>query len=315
MTSSEHKRWCAFFASTARRLLLLLTALVLSLSAGTGCAVGADTGPAPVYHRIVSLSPLITENIFLLGAGDSLVGTTFYCQRPQAARHTEKVGSVMDLSIEKVISLRPDLILASNLTPLPQVAKLERLGFQVETFGQPASFAEICTHFLRLGRLLGLEEQAELIVEQTTNKVRNIQRAVAGLPRQKVFLQVGAHPLFSSVKNSFTHDFIELAGGMNIAGDQRSGAIKTEKVIALDPDVIIIAVMGSELGGLGAEQLQKWNTYTSIKAARNGRVHVVDPDLVCSPSPTTFADTLVAIAALIHPHLVKAEIEKSSASL
>ncbi|MBM9538080.1 ABC transporter substrate-binding protein [Desulfobulbus alkaliphilus] len=314
MTSSEPAhRCCSMSIMPSRLLLFLLTALVLSLPASLSSA--AHAGAAPLYQRIVSLSPLLTENIFLLGAGDNLVGNTLYCQRPHAAQDIEKVGSVMESSIEKIISLRPDLILASNLTPLAQIAQLERLGFRVETFAQPASFAEICSQFLRLGRLLGLEKQAEMVIEQATDTVRNIQDAVAGLPRQKVFLQVGAHPLFSSVKNSFTHDFIELGGGVNIAEDQRSGAIKVEKVVALDPDVIIIAVMGSELGGVGAEQQQMWNTYSSIRATRSGRVHVVDPDLVCSPSPTTFADTLVTIATLIHPQLAQAKTEKPSALL
>ena len=311
MTSSEQAhRSCSYFIVPSRLLLLLLT-LAISLSARTGGAVDAEV--EPTYHRIVSLSPLITENIFLLGAGDSLVGNTFYCQRPHAALDKEKVGSVMELSIEKIISLRPDLILASNLTPLRQVAQLEHLGFRVETFGQPTSFTDICTHFLRLGDLLELEKQAQIIVGQAANKVRTIEYAVAGLPRQKVFLQVGAHPLFSSVRSSFTHDFIELGGGENIAGNQRSGTTKAEKVVALDPDVIIIAVMGSELGGVGAEQQQMWYSYSSMKATRSGRVHVVDPDLVCSPSPTTFADTLVTIAALIHPQLAKIETAESSA--
>lgn len=312
MTSSERNKNRFSYLGPFIRLLLLLTGLTIALSPGTGTAVDFDDSPP--YRRIISLGPLITENIFLLGAGDDLVGNTFYCQRPQAALNKEKVGSVMELSIEKIVSLRPDLILASNLTPPQQVAKLEHLGFQVETFRQPSSFTEICAQFLRLGRLLELEEQAEAIVDQAVLKVQNIQHAVAGLPRQKVFLQVGAHPLFSSVRSSFTHDFIELAGGENIAGDQSSGAIKTEKVIALDPDVIIVAVMGNE-HGVGAEQKQAWATYTSIKAARNGRVHVMDPDLVCSPSPTTFADTLVTIAALIHPRLVKAQTGGASASL
>lgn len=314
MTSSDKANSSCFFTVVPPRLLLLfLAVLAITLCAGTGDAVNA--GPESRYHRIVSLSPLITENIFLLGAGDSLAGNTFYCQRPHAALDKEKVGSVMELSIEKIISLRPDLILASNLTPLPQVAQLERLGFRVETFAQPVSFAEICSHFLRLGDLLGFEEQAQMIVGQAADKVRAIQQAVAGLPRQKVFLQVGAHPLFSSVKSSFTHDFIALSGGENIAGDQKSGTIKVEKVVALDPDVIIIAVMGSEHGGVGATQLQMWHTYSSINATRNGRVHVVDPDLVCSPSPTTFADTLATIATLIHPQLVKIETEESSVLL
>jgi len=102
------------------------------------------------------------------------------------------------------------------------------------------------------------------------------------------------------VKKSFTNDFIELGGGVNIAGDQLSGMMKTEQVIALNPALIIIAVMGSE-NGIGAEEKKHWLSFATIEATRNNQVHVMDPDLVCSPSPPSFADTLVTIARLIHP--------------
>ncbi|WP_448872852.1 ABC transporter substrate-binding protein [Desulfobulbus propionicus] len=253
--------------------------------------------------RLVSLSPLLTENIFLLGAGDRLVGNTIYCQRPAEARDKPKVGSVQELSIEKIVSLKPDLILASNLTSRQQITKLRELGLRVETFTQPASFIDICAHFQRLGILLGFESRADLTIAQARAKVEAVRTAVAALPRRKVFLQVGASPLFSSVKSSFTHDFIEMSGGINIAGDQRSGAMKTEQVIALNPEVIIIAVMGSE-HGIGAEEKKRWLRFATIDAVRHQRVHLMDPDLVCSPSPLTFANTLISFARLIHPEAV-----------
>ncbi|MCL2789450.1 MAG: helical backbone metal receptor [Desulfobulbus sp.] len=279
---------------------LLLTILLIPV-AGVMQDAAAQSGP--VYARIVSLSPLLTENMYLLGAGDSLVGDTIYCNRPAAARDKVKVGSMQELSIEKIVALRPQLILVSNLTPQQQVEQLQRLGYQVELFRQPASFADICAYLLRLGQVLGKNAQAEAIVSQARKKVALVRQAVAAQPKPKVFLQVGAHPLFSSVKSSFTNDYIELAGGINVAGELRSGAMKMEQVMALDPALIIIAVMGTE-HGVGAEEKQRWLGYPAIGAVRAGRVHVLDPDLVCSPSPLTFADTLVTIARLIHPQAI-----------
>ena len=279
---------------------LLLTAL---LAAVAGQTAQAAPRPGQPYERIVSLSPLLTENIYLLGAGDSLVGNTIYCHRPAAARDKVKIGSLQELSIEKIVALRPQLILASNLTPPPQVEKLQRLGHQVEVFRQPVTFADICAHLLQLGQVLGKKALAEAIVAQARHKVEAVRQAVASQPRPKVFLQVGAHPLFSSVKSSFTNDYIEFSGGINVAGDLRSGAVKMEQVMALNPDLIIIAVMGTE-HGVGAEEKRRWQEYPAIEAVRADRVHVLDPDLVCSPSPLTFADTLVGIARLIHPQVV-----------
>ena len=274
---------------------LLVCAVLWTLPAGAA-------GTRDVPMRIVSLSPLLTENVFLLGAGERMVGNTSYCTKPEAAKAVAKVGSVMELSIERIIGLRPDLVLAINLSPPQQVAQLERLGLRVRTFHQPESFAEMCDQFLELGTLLGREQRAREIVDEAARRAEAVRTATADLPRRKVFLQVGANPLFSSVQDSFTHEYMVLGGGENIAGDRRSGAMTTEQVLALDPEVIIIAVMGSE-DGIGGGEKGKWERYRAMRAVRDGRVHVLDPDQVCSPSPLTFAASLEAIARLIHPGL------------
>lgn len=264
-------------------------------------AVGCRPAEAKEYpERIVSLGPINTENVFLLGAGDRLVGNTSYCIRPEAARQKEKIGSVMQVSVEKIISLQPDLVLATALTRPEQIRQLHAMGVEVVQFKQSASFAEICAQFVRLGFLLGLEERARQIVRQVKDEVEAVQRKIVHLHGQKVFLQLGSQPLFGSVKSSFTHDYIVLAGGINIVEDQRSGTTAYEKVIARNPDVIIIAIMGSETG-IAAREKKNWQRISVIKAVQEERVHVINPDLVCSPSPATFAQTLRIIAGLIHP--------------
>ncbi len=114
----------------AAAVSLLVCVLLWTLPAGA-----AGTHEVPM--RIVSLSPLLTENVFLLGAGERMVGNTSYCTKPEAAKAVAKVGSVMELSIERIIGLRPDLVLAINLSPPQQVAQLERLGLRVHTFTSP----------------------------------------------------------------------------------------------------------------------------------------------------------------------------------
>ncbi|MBL4903182.1 MAG: ABC transporter substrate-binding protein [Desulfocapsa sp.] len=253
-------------------------------------------------RRIVSLGPINTENVFLLEAGDRLVANTNYCVRPEAARHKEKIGSVMQVSIEKIISQHPDLVLATALTKPEQVRQLQAVGIKVVRFKRTASFKEICNEFIRLGELLGLEDRARAIVYQAQVEVAKVQKKVFPLTKKKVFLQVGSQPLFGAVTNSFTHDFIVLAGGINILAEQKSGTTGIEKVIGENPDVIIIAIMGSE-SGIAADEKKNWQRISVIKAVQEDRVHVINPDLVCSPSPATFAHTLRIIAGLIHPEL------------
>ncbi len=277
----------------SRKWVLFLFVIVLvSLCCQCAWAKGA--------RRIVSLGPTNTENVFLLGAGDRLVGNTRYCVRPEAARQKAKIGSVMQVSIEKIISLQPDLILATAMTQPAQVRQLQQIGYQVVRFNQPTSFVEICSHFIELGRLLGLEEHARHIVAKAQKDVTLIQQRIAGLPPQKVFLQIGTTPLFGSTPESFTHDFIRLAGGINILADQGRGTTNREKIIAHNPDLIIIAIMGSE-SGIAAEEQFKWQQIPVLKATQAKRIEVINPNLVCSPSPATFAQTLGVIAELIHP--------------
>ncbi len=251
-------------------------------------------------QRIVSLGPINTENIFLLGAGDRLVANTHYCVHPSAAKEKVKIGSVMQFNVEQILSLHPDLILATGLTTPQQVAQFADAGVRVVHFRQPDSFVAICDQFLELGKVLGLEDTAREIIAKARQDVQNIQQRLRGIPPKKVFLQVGAHPLFASVETSFTNDFIVLAGGINIAAGQRDGRYNPEKVTAQNPDVIIIAVMGSE-GGVGASEKEAWLRFTPISAVQKKQVFVVDPDLVCSPSPISFVKALEQIAALIHP--------------
>lgn len=259
------------------------------------------TGTSSYPQRIVSLGPVNTENVYLLGAGDRLMGDTIYCVRPEEAKRKVKVGTMLDLSVEKIISLQPDLILATGLTPPDLVQQLQHIGLRVEKFEQPSSFAESCQQFLKLGSLLGLKEKAQTIVEQARTEVQDIQNRVGHLPPQKVLLQIGSQPLFASINGTFPHDFIRLTNAINIVADQTSGRTDYERVIADNPDVILIAIMGSETGNAKREQM-KWQRYPSITAVRDNRIFIIDPDMACSPSPATFAETLLLVAAYIHPN-------------
>jgi len=257
----------------------------------------AEAGKYP--QRIISLGPINTENVFLLGAGDRLVADTSYCVRPEAAKTKEKIGTVMQFSIEKILSLHPDLILATGLTRPEQVKLLKAAGIPVVHVPQPKSFAEICSRFLELGKLLGLEERAAEIIAEAQEKVSAVQRRYASFPPQKVLLQVGSQPIFASIPSSFTNDFIVLSGNSNIMAGQESGRSNYEQVIARNPDTIIIAMMGSETGA-AADEKRKWETIPVINAVKNKQIFIIDPDLACSPSPITFANTLETIAAKIH---------------
>jgi ABC-type Fe3+-hydroxamate transport system substrate-binding protein len=270
---------------------LLLAGLVLATMLNAG--EGAQGYP----KRIVSLAPTITEQIYLLGAQDRLIANTVYCVVPPEAKQKEKVGTVIQANIEKIISLKPDLVLVSSLARPRQLRKLENLGILVVRFDYPKSFSEICQHFLRLGEIIGEGDKANKIIADAKREIKEIREKTGRLPKKKVFIQIGIKPLFTVTKDSFLNDYIEFCGGSNIALDEKSGVYSREKVLEWNPDVIIITTMGIA----GEKEKESWEKYRSMAAVRNNNIHIVDPDKVCSPTPITFVEALKEIAEIIHP--------------
>ncbi len=240
------------------------------------------------YQRIISLGPTLTEKIYLLEAEDKILANTTYCQRPSLSKLKEKVGNLSNINVEKIVSLKPDLVLVSPLTPLKQAEKLTSLNIKIEYFPYPKSFEDICSEFIRLGILVGKKDQSEKIIKLVSEEVSALRKQTHNTPKVKIFMQIGIKPLFSVNKDSFINDFIEFAGGINIAKNSHSGIFSREQVVMSNPDIIVITTMGIE----GEKEKEKWEHYSSINAVKMGNIHILDSYDVCSPTPVTFVKTL-----------------------
>ncbi len=260
-------------------------------------AYGQDNFP----QRIISLGPSMTEELYLLGVDDRLIGCTLYCKRPKEAELKEKVATAIDVNLEKLIMLQPDLVLATSLTDPKSIRKLKNLGIKVVRFPEAENFSQICRQFLELARLVGEEKKAEEIVESVRKRVSSIKREVASLNRLKVFVQIGARPLFTATKHSFLNDLIELAGGINIAKDVEVGHYSREQVLKSNPDVIIIVTMGI----VGEQEKKIWQDFETLNAVRFNRIHILDSHEFCSPTPLSFVENLEEIAHILYPMRTK----------
>lgn len=250
-------------------------------------------------ERIISLGPVLTEEIYLLGGEDKLIGTTTYCQRPEAAKQKERVGSVQDINIEKVVSLKPDLVLATVLTDPRAKATMRRLGLRVVEVPNARDFDGICEVFRMLGKELGREQAAERIINDSRAKVQALKSTLNGVKRSSVFVQVGANPLVTIGRGSFVNDLIESAGGENIVTESGYLQYSREMVIKKDPDVLLISSMGFD----GERERLNWQKFRSLKAATGSRLFVVDEYLICSPTPVSFVGTLKSIIRYLHPEM------------
>ena len=248
-------------------------------------------------QRIISLGPAITEELFLLGVNDRLVGCTIYCTRPDEAKNIEKIGTVIEANIEKIMALRPDVVFLTPLTSPRVKQKLKGLGINAVEFPAAKNFSEICSIFLKLGRIVGKEKEAQGIINTARNKVDALAIRLRGLPKPKVFVQVGAKPLVTISQDSFVNDFIEFAGGTNVVKGARYALYSREKVLVDNPEIILIATMGIN----GEEEKKIWESYKALKAAQDNRVYILDSYLLCSPTPVSFVETLEKITNLFHP--------------
>ena len=209
----------------------------------------------------------------------------------------EKIGNVTQVNIEKIVDLKPDLVFATSLTERRDVERLIRLGINVLVFNEPRSYAETNQQFLELGRIVGREREAEEIVRATGRRVDAIRERIEGLPQPSVFVQLGTKPLFAATKDSFVNDFIELAGGTNIAREAKTGFYSREEVLRQDPDVIILVGMDAAAGN----EKKQWQKFRALKAVKNDRIFIMDSYRVCSPTPRTFVDALEEMVKALHP--------------
>lgn len=265
----------------------LLSLLVLVL---------AFSGRASNPQRIISLAPSLTKSIYMLGAEDLLVGCTKFCTLKNAD-DAEVVATAVKVNLEKAMMLKPDLVLTSSLTNPETTKTFEKLGVETMYFPYPKSYEEMCNYLLKLGEKIGRKELAEQLVAQSKER---LARVIASVPKQehrpKVFMQIGANPLFTVVPNTFMQDFIDFAGCENIASDLEIGSITREGVLVRNPDVIFVILMGS----LSADEQHKWESYENLSAVQKKQIYVLDSEKTCSPTPLDFTDALEQMIGLIY---------------
>jgi len=253
-------------------------------------------------QRIVSLGPIITEMIYLLKADKQLIADTTYCIVPEDAKNKEKIGSMIEMNVEKILSMRPDLVLASPLSKKKQLSMLENLGVRVRPMENPKTFSEMHQLTMTMGKLLGKEDNPRNVIDSAKKNVDSILSVTRNLPKKRVFMQIGIKPLHTASRDTFLNEYIEYAGGINIASLEKTGVYSREKVLKDNPDVIFITTMGSAETA-GEQEKETWMRYPSLKAARNKEIHILDSYLVCSPTVDKFATTVKKIAQILHPEI------------
>lgn len=311
---------------TVRSILALAVALALGgLALVTGCAKapkGPETAKAPETaafpvtisddasrsitiesepKRIVSLAPANTEILFALGLGDRVVGVTSYDDYPAEVADIDKVGDFTGPNLEAVAAADPDLVLATTGVQADTIKKLEELGATVIAV-DPQSLAGLYEDIEEIGQATGRAAEAGDVIREMRAQVQEVQEAVAGTENVTAFVEIGQNPLFTVGKGTIIDELIALAGGTNIVVQPGYVPYSTEQVVKDDP-AVYLATKGSMSD---PSALAKRAGFEKLSAVRDGRVVILDDNLVSRPGPRIVAG-LKQVAEGLHPDSFEAK--------
>jgi len=268
--------------------------------------LGREVTLSALPQHVVSLAPSNTEILFAVGAGDQVVGVTQYCNYPSEAQDREQIGgfSAKTISVEKIVALEPDLVLAAGDIHQPVIEALEKLNIPVYSL-DPNTLDEVYTGIELVGRMTGHEEEAAQTVEEMKSRVAAVTEQVATIPQEDrltVYWEVFDEPRMTTGPSTFTGQLLELAGGVNIFADVSEDypQISDEVVIERNPAVIMGPdTMGDKLTIETVAQRPGWD---QVAAVQNGRIYLFDGDMVARSGPR-LAQVLEVMAKALYPDL------------
>jgi iron complex transport system substrate-binding protein len=232
-------------------------------------------------QRIVSLSPHTTEMLFAAGAGARLVGVSNYSDYPAAARQIASVGSINALDLEKILTLKPDLVVAWHSgNKASQVARLRQFGIPVFE-SQPQDFETIASSLERLGRLSGTQAEGATAAAEFRRRWQGLRQKYAERRPVSVFYQIWSQPLMTLNGQHMVSSVLRLCGGRNIFAElpQLAPTISVEAVLAADPEVILTPSDAKD------QPLERWRQYGRLQAVTKQHLYVVNADWLNRAGP------------------------------
>jgi len=269
---------------------------------GTGRSVAIPVN----VRRIVSLAPNLTETVYALGLEDKLAGDTTYCDTPTAAKEKPHIGAPLTPSLEAIVALHPDLVLATAINRWETVDAITKLGIPVYTV-EPRTVRDMLRSISLLGDVMGAHEQGVALVAKLQGTLDDLQTGLRDKPLVHVLFVVWEDPLITIGQNTFIADALRWAGAESvIISKQDWPQISMEEVLRLEPDYIVLSNNHSETDD--AEQvrdLQARGVWNQIEAVKLGRIVVVGEE-VTRPAPG-LVEVVVQLAHGLHPEVFGVE--------
>lgn len=264
--------------------------------------MGRQVPLASEPKRIVSMAPNITEILFALGLKNQIVGVTNYCNYPAEAANIERIGGFINPSLEKIIFLKPDIILCTaDGNRKETVRQLENIGLPVFVVN-PVDIDKLFNAILRISEITGRKEEGIILVTQLRDQQQQISAMTKSLSKPRVFFQVGIEPIITVGGETFITKLIDAAGGINIYGHESSRypRCSIEDIISKNPDIIIISSAGKMADYRHAKKY--WQQWSNLQAVQDNRIYRIDPDIINRPSPRIM-DALEELTKILHPEV------------
>ncbi len=254
-------------------------------------------------RRIISLSPNVTEILYSLGLDGAIVGVTRFCDHPAEALNKEKIGGVVDPSLEKIQALHPDLVIAFQGNPLRVLDRLRDLGLAVFTLREGTRVDGVFQTIEKIGRVTGSSERAADLVSTLRaglDRTRGALRNAGSNPR--VFLSLHGSGLWTCGRESFLNDLLDQAGAANIAAAYSRNWVLMgrEAFIQQDPEAIVILAKSDADFLKGRDWFRNEPVFKKIAALQNGRTYHLDENAASRFGPRLI-DVTDRLARLLHP--------------
>lgn len=270
-----------------KQLTLIFITLCFTTTTQASVSVIDDSGRTvemkKAAQRIISLAPHVTESLFAAGAGNKIVGAVSYSDYPEEAKKIPRVGGYPSLNLEKIVSLKPDLVIAWTSGNSPKhIEKLISLGLTV-FMSEPRYPEDIAKTIQRFGILAGTNDIASKSSKDFIHHYQSLKKRYSNKEKVKVFYQIWNKPLMTISGAHLISDIIKLCGGENVFADLKilTPRISLEYVLASKADVIVSGGMGKAR----PDWLDDWKAWPALPAVKNKHLYFVEPALMQRVGP------------------------------
>lgn len=245
-------------------------------------------------RRIISLAPHVTENLFAIGAGGQIVGAVDYSDYPPAARQIERVGGYNGFDLERIRTLKPDLVIAwQSGNPQRQLDQIRAMGIPVYV-NESGKLSDIPSSLERLGVLAGQSAGASRAAAAYRTQLARLEKTYSQRQPVRVFYQVWKQPLLTINGQQYISDALRVCGAVNVFAGQPAlvPTVDVEAVLAARPQAIITS------GGEEGRPLAQWQQWRSLPAVQNSQLHVLPPDILVRMGPRLVEGTAALCEAV-----------------